>query len=152
MCNCNKSKLAPKIYVKYFNDDQPRLEKLDQGDWIDLIAAETIEFKQFDFKLVPLGVAMKLPEGCEGHMLPRSSTFKKWGIIMANSMGIIDESYCGNNDQWHFPALAIRGTIINKGDRICQFRIVEKMVSPSLPEVVYLVAPDRGGFGTTGHN
>lgn len=140
------------IQIKYFTDDIDKITKIDKGDWIDLRAAETVEMKQGDFKLIPLGVAMKLPEGYEAHIVPRSSTYKNFGIIQTNSTGIIDNSYCGNNDQWFFPAFALRDTIINKNDRICQFRIVESMKSVDFIEVDELKHKDRGGHGSTGTN
>ena len=137
------------IQVRYHADILP-LEKLPQGDWIDLRAAETVEMKAGEYRLIPLGVSMKLPQGYEAHVAPRSSTFKKWGILMANSVGVIDESYCGDNDIWRFSALAMRDTRIEKGDRICQFRLVKKMPEVALEAVDFLAAPDRGGIGSTG--
>ena len=104
----------------------------------------------YNFAYIPLGVAMKLPDGYEAHLAPRSSTYKNFGIICANSLGIIDNSYCGENDQWCFPAIALRDTVIHKNDRICQFRIVEKQPKLNLVEVDHLTDPDRGGLGSTG--
>lgn len=138
------------IKIKYHDAELGKIEKIPVGDWIDLRAAETVYMDAGDFKVISLGISMKLPEGYEAHVLPRSSTFKKWGIIMTNSMGVIDESYCGNNDIWGFPALAIRGTKIYKGDRICQFRIVKKMPEVTFTEVNNMEDADRGGFGSTG--
>ena len=120
------------------------------SDWIDLRAAETIELKKGDFKIISLGVSMKLPEGYEAHVVPRSSTFKKWGIIQTNSMGIIDNSYCGDNDIWGLPVYATRDTKILRGDRVCQFRIVKKMPHLNIEEVEHLADNNRGGFGSTG--
>lgn len=137
------------IQVRY-HADVPPLQKLPQGDWIDLRAAETMEMRAGDYRLIPLGVSMRLPKGYEAHVAPRSSTFKKWGILMTNSIGIIDESYCGDGDQWYFSAVALRDTRIEKNDRICQFRIVKKMPDVALETVEFLSAPDRGGFGSTG--
>ena len=137
------------IQVRY-HADVPPLEKLPQGDWIDLRAAETVEMRSGEYRLIPLGVSMRLPRGYEAHVAPRSSTFKKWGILMTNSIGIIDESYCGDGDLWYFSAVALRDTRIEKGDRICQFRIVKKMPDVTLETVDFLTAPDRGGFGSTG--
>lgn len=146
--------MAPKkkleVMIKYHDADLGKIEKLPVGDWIDLRCAERVDLEAGEFKIIPLGVSMKLPEGYEAHVLPRSSTFKKWGIIMTNSMGIIDESYCGNNDIWGFPALAMRSTTIFKGDRICQFRIMPKMQEVQFTEVDDMEAADRGGFGSTG--
>lgn len=141
-----------KIKIKYLDKSIQHLEKIEKGDWIDLRSAETIELKQFEFKLIPLGVAMELPKGFEAHIVPRSSTFKTWGIIESNSMGIIDESYCGDNDFWFFPAFAMRDTKIEKGDRICQFRIVEKMPFVEFEETEFLGNKNRGGHGSTGSN
>ena len=138
-----------KIFVRY-HSDIPSLEKLPQGDWIDLRAAETVSLKAGEYRLISLGVSMKLPAGYEAHLLPRNSTFKKWGVLQTNGMGIIDESYCGDGDIWRFSALAMRDTVIEKGDRICQFRIVPKMPPVTLEEVSFLPAPDRGGIGSTG--
>ncbi|NLD83382.1 MAG: dUTP diphosphatase [Clostridiales bacterium] len=138
-----------KIEVRY-HGDQPKIEKLPQGDWIDLRAAEEVHLKAGEFRLISLGVSMRLPAGYEAHVLPRSSTFKKWGILQANSMGVIDESYCGDGDIWYFPAVALRDTVIEKGDRICQFRIQKKMPRVELEPVEFLDGPDRGGIGSTG--
>ena len=96
-----------KIKIKYFDPDLIHLEKIEKGNWIDLRAAETVEMKKGEFKLIPLGIAMHLPLGYEAHVVPRSSTFKNFKIIQTNSFGVIDESYCGDNDQWFFPALAV---------------------------------------------
>lgn len=137
------------IKIKYFTDIEP-LNKIDTGDWIDLRAAEDATLKKDEFKLIPLGVAMKLPEGYEAHIVPRSSTYKKFGIIQTNHQAVIDESYCGNNDQWFYPAYALRDTEIHKNDRICQFRIVKKQPSINFQIVDILEDPNRGGFGSTG--
>lgn len=142
--------MAKQIKVKYFNKELKPLTKISKGDWIDMRAAERVEMKKGEFKLIPLGVAMELPEGYEGHVLPRSSTFKNFGIIQTNSKGIIDECYKGDNDQWFFPAYAVRDTIINFNDRICQFRIVEKMPEVEFVTVDQLNNDDRGGHGSTG--
>jgi dUTP pyrophosphatase len=138
------------IKIKYFDKDLPRLHMIDNGDWCDMRAAKTIELKKGEFGLIPLGVAMELPEGYEAHVVPRSSTFKNFGIIETNSMGVIDESYKGDNDQWFFPAYALRDTVINEGERICQFRIMEKMPEVEFIEVEQLGNDDRGGHGSTG--
>lgn len=139
-----------KIQVRYHGDDLPRLQKTKIGDWIDLHAAETVELKAGESCLVSLGISVKLPEGYEAHILPRSSTFRNWGIMMPNSMGIVDNSYSGDEDIWRMPVLAIRDTIIEKGDRICQFRIVKCMEEVILEEVSFLEGENRGGFGSTG--
>ena len=140
-----------KIKIKYHSDIEP-LRKIGEvkSDWIDLRTAETVELKAGEFKLISLGVSMQLPKGYEAHMVPRSSTFKNYGIIQTNHCGIIDESYCGDNDIWKFPAYATRNTVIKKNDRICQFRIVEKMEEVEFEEVDYLQNGNRGGFGSTG--
>lgn len=138
------------IKVKYFDDEINKIEKIEKGDWIDLRAAETVDLEPGEFRLIPLGVGMILPEGYEAHIVPRSSTFKNFGIIQTNHCGIVDESYCGDNDQWFFPAYALRDTHINKNDRICQFRIVEKMPKVDIEIVEKLKDEDRGGHGSTG--
>lgn len=137
------------IKIKYHNDIRP-LEILDNGDWIDLRAAEDVNLEKGDFRLISLGVSMKLPEGYEAHIVPRSSTFKHWGIIQANHMGVIDNSYCGDNDIWKFPAIATRDAVIYKNDRICQFRIMKKQPCVRFDTVELLNGPDRGGFGSSG--
>ena len=138
------------IKIKYFTDQIDKLTKITQGDWIDLRSAETITLKAGDFKLIPLGVAMQLPVGYEAHIAPRSSSFKNWGILQTNSIGIIDNSYCGDNDQWLMSVYATRDTIINQNDRICQFRIVANQPSIEFTEVDSLDSQGRGGFGSTG--
>jgi dUTP pyrophosphatase len=143
--------MEKKIKIRYFSDEMERLTYIDgKSDWIDLRAAEDIVMKQGEFKLIPLGVAMELPKGYEAHLVPRSSTFKNYGIIQTNHMGVIDETYCGDNDQWRFPAYALRDTEIHTGDRICQFRIMEHQPSIRFEEVESLDNEDRGGFGSTG--
>lgn len=137
------------IKIKYHNDIRP-LEILDNGDWIDLRAAEDVNLEKGDFRLISLGISMKLPEGYEAHIVPRSSTFKHWGIIQANHMGVIDNSYCGDNDIWKFPAIATRDAVIYKNDRICQFRIMKKQPCVRFDTVEHLNGPDRGGFGSSG--
>ena len=138
------------IKIKYHNKNIEKVATIENGDWIDLRAAETVSMMAGDFKLISLGISMKLPEGYEAHVVPRSSTFKKWGILQTNSMGVIDNSYCGENDIWRFPALAMRDTVIEEGDRICQFRIVKKMEDVEFIEVEHMDNVDRGGFGSTG--
>lgn len=137
------------VKLKYHTDILP-IEEYDKGDWIDLRAAEDVEMSAGEFKLISLGISMKLPEGYEAHLLPRSSTFKKWGIIQANHMGVIDNSYSGNNDIWRYPAIALRDTKIYKNDRICQFRIMEKQPKFNWLVVDTMDDPDRGGFGSSG--
>ena len=138
-----------KIKVKY-HADIDRIQKINIGDWIDLRASEDIELKNGEFKIIPLGVSMQLPKGYEALVVPRSSTFKNFGIISANSIGVIDNSYCGDNDIWKFPAIALRDTVIKKNERICQFRIQENQPKIIFNEVEELQGEDRGGIGSTG--
>lgn len=138
-----------KVKVKYVGANE--ISKLKIGDWIDLSAAEDVEIKKGAYQQISLGVAMKLPRGYEAHIVPRSSTFKKYGILQTNGIGIIDNSYCGENDIWQFPAFALRDTAIKKGERICQFRIVKKMRPLKLKTVYHLNKNSRGGFGSTGN-
>lgn len=138
------------IRIKYFCKDLERIGKIDKGDWIDLRAAADIEMAAGTFTLIPLGIGMILPEGYEAHVAPRSSTFKNFGIIQTNSVAVIDESYCGDNDEWKYPAYALRDTVIHKGNRICQFRIIKKQPEIEFIEVDALKEKDRGGFGSTG--
>lgn len=150
------------IKIKYF-DGAVELKKISKGDWIDLYANEDVFIPVNSMRLVHLGIAMQLPEGYEAHVVPRSSTFKKWGCIQCNHTGIIDNSYCGDNDEWLFPAYCLEpkdirknytteevGTWIHAGDKICQFRIVESQPEIKFEEVEHLEGKDRGGFGTTG--
>ena len=141
---------ALEILIKYHDKDLGRIVKIPVGDWIDLRSAEQVDMDPNQFRIISLGISMKLPEGYEAHVLPRSSTFKKWGILQTNGIGIIDESYCGEDDVWKFPALAMRHTTIFKGDRICQFRIVKKMPEVKFTEVNHMTDANRGGIGSTG--
>ena len=138
-----------KIKIKYFSDIAP-IEKISVGDWIDLRASMTVRLNKGEYGLIPLGVGMILPDGYEAHVLPRSSTPSKFGIMCANSMGVIDNSYSGDDDEWHFPAVAIRDTVIHKGDRIAQFRIVKNQPSIEFEVVEHLNEISRGGIGSTG--
>lgn len=140
------------INIKYHDNEITKIEKIENGDFIDLRAAETVTLKAGEYKVISLGVSMKLPYGYEAHLVPRSSTFSKWGIIQTNSMGVIDNSYSGDNDIWGMPVLAMRDTTINKNDRICQFRIVKKMEDVQFNEVAFLEGKNRNGFGSTGSN
>ena len=140
------------ILIKYHHPELERIEKLTVGDWIDLRAAENVTLKAGDFRIISLGVSMRLPDGYEAHLVPRSSTFKKWGIIQVNHMGIIDNSYSGDGDVWGMAVLAMRDTEIHRNDRICQFRIVERMPAVTFREVDHLGGADRGGVGSTGSN
>ena len=137
------------IPIKYHADIYP-LEKTENGDWIDLRVAEDVELKKGEFKYISLGVSMKLPEGYEALVIPRSSTFKTWGVIQTNHCGLIDNSYCGNDDVWMFPALATRDVLIEKNSRICQFRIQKKMGDLVFDTVDDLGTENRGGLGSSG--
>ena len=138
------------IKIKYFNEDLEKVEKISVGDWIDLRAAETVQLKKGDYALIPLGVGMILPDGYEAHVLPRSSTPNKFGLMMANSMGVIDNSYSGDSDEWKFPAVAMRDTEIKKGDRIAQFRVMKNQAAIRFEIVKRLREKSRGGIGSTG--
>ena len=137
------------IKIKYLRDIE-KIKEIAVGDWIDLRAAEDVEMKAGEYKMIPLGVAMELPKGFEALVAPRSSAFRKYGVLLANSIGIIDESYKGDNDEWNFLAHAVRDTVIPKNERICQFRIIEHQPKVKLIEVETLGNPDRGGIGSTG--
>lgn len=162
-----------KIKIKYFSKDYPRLEKIAKGDWIDLrvdsikrtkrksnlfdniintVKADTIFYQEGDIIKFGLGVAMELPKGYEAEIRPRSSTFKHWGLIQTNSVGTIDNSYCGDNDEWQIEFIAMRDGTINRFDRVCQFRIWEKQPEFEFEEVDKLVNEDRGGYGSTGRD
>lgn len=140
-----------KIQIKYFTDKIEPLRYIDgKSDWIDLRAAEDVRLEKGEFRLIPLGIAMKLPKGYEAHIVPRSSTFKNFGIIQTNHYGVVDETYCGDNDQWFMPVYAVRDTQIHVNDRICQFRIMEHQPAIEFEQVAHLEGTDRGGFGSTG--
>jgi dUTP pyrophosphatase len=138
------------IKIKYFDNEIDKVEKFTQGDLIDLRSAETVELKKGEFYLIPLGVGMKLPDGYKANVYPRSSTYKNFGIIMANSVGQVDNSYSGDSDQWMFPAIALRDTVIHKNDRICQFEIQKIQPDIEFVEVEHLDEESRGGIGSTG--
>lgn len=137
------------IKIKYLRDIE-KIKLIDVGNWIDLRSAENITMKAGEYKLIPLGVAMELPIGYEALVAPRSSTFRKYGVTLVNSIGIIDESYKGDGDEWNFLAYAVRDTVIPKNERICQFRIIEHQPRIELVEVDTLGNPNRGGIGSTG--
>lgn len=143
-----------KIDIKYFPNKEgicvPDIRVISCGDWIDLRASQSYAIKKGDFELIKLGVGMKLPEGYEAIIAPRSSTFKKYGIIQTNSIGIIDNSYSGDNDEWMLPVIAMRDTVIPIHDRICQFRIIKNQPEVQFNKVEKLNDEDRGGFGSTG--
>lgn len=138
------------VKVKYHDPDIPKLTKITKGDWIDLCAAEDVELQKGDLRLINLGVSIQIPEGYEAILAPRSSTAARAGVIQTNSIGVIDETYCGDDDVWKFPAYAIRDTKISKGDRICQFRILKHQEELEFEEVETLGNENRGGFGSTG--
>ena len=139
------------IKIKYHTDEIEKLRYIDgKSDFIDLRAAEDVELKAGEFKLISLGVSMELPKGYEAHVVPRSSTFKTWGILQTNSMGIIDESYRSDSDIWKMPVYATRDTTIHKNDRICQFRIMKHQPTIEFEEVEHLEGEERGGFGSSG--
>lgn len=138
------------IKIKYHDDDIIRIEKIAKSDWIDLRTAQDTLLEAGQFKMIPLGVSMELPEGYEALVIPRSSTFKKYGVLLSNSIGLIDEAYKGDGDIWQFPAYATREVFIPKNTRICQFRIIEHQPEIEFEEVFVLGNGDRGGFGSTG--
>ena len=135
-----------------YHSDIDKIKRITTGDWIDLRSAEDIELKKGEFKLIDLGVSMKLPDGYEAHIAPRSSTYKNFKIIQANSVGVVDNSYCGTNDVWKYPVIAMEDTVIHKNDRICQFRIVKSQPEVHFIETDKLDDTDRGGIGSTGVN
>lgn len=137
------------IKIKYLRDIE-KIHRFNVGDWIDLRAAQDVTMKEGEYRAIPLGVAMELPQGYEAIVAPRSSTFKKLGILLANGIGVIDEAYKGDNDEWHFLAYAVRDTVIHKNERICQFRILRHQPLIHLKEVEHLGNADRGGIGSTG--
>ncbi len=139
------------IRIKYFTDVIEKLDYIEgKSDWIDLRASEEVELKAGEYKMIPLGVAMELPDGYEAHIAPRSSTFKNWGLLQTNSVGVVDGSYCGDNDMWRMPVYATRDTVIHVNDRVAQFRIMKNQPRISFEEVKSLGHADRGGFGSTG--
>ena len=141
---------SKKIKIKYHDDQLIRAEQKLGSDWIDLRAAEDVELKKGDFKLVSLGVSMSLPKGYEAHIVPRSSTFKNFGVIQPNHFGVVDHTYSSDEDVWKFSAYAMRDTFIHKNDRICQFRIMKSQPPIIFEEVDNLGGKSRGGFGSTG--
>ena len=141
-----------KVNIKYFSKNISPITFNSKGDWVDLRSADTIVLKKGDFALIPLGVGMKLPKGYVAHIAPRSSTFKNWGIFQTNSVAVIDNSYCGDEDEWKYPVYATRDVTIHRNDRICQFRIVKKQPKFKFKLVLHLEKISRGGFGSTGSN
>ena len=140
------------IKIKYFDKEIDKIKKVSTGDWIDLRSAETVHLKKGEFHLIPLGVGMKLPEGYEANVVPRSSTYKNFKIVQTNSFAVIDNSYSGDSDQWFYPVIAMEDTVINKNDRICQFRINKIQPVIEFEEVEHLGEVSRGGIGSTGAN
>lgn len=151
------------LRIKYFRD-AVRLQKIERGNWIDVYANANIFIPENEKAMIPLGFALELPKGWEAHLAPRSSTFKTWGIIQTNSVGVIDDTYIGDGDEWHMPVYClaaksseiidgeeIKGTWIKKGDKIGQFRIMEVMPEIEWEEVDSFGNHNRGGFGTTGY-
>lgn len=136
------------VRVKYW-PGMPLLEQWDKGDWVDLYTREEVVLQEGESTIIHLGVAMKLPNGYEAYLAPRSSTFKRWGLIQTNSIGVIDSTYCGNDDEWGMPVYATRPVIIPRGTRLCQFRIQETQ-----PKMNFIISTglgeSRGGFGSTG--
>ena len=139
-----------KVKVKYFNQNIDKLEKIAEGDLIDLRAAETVDIKAGEAKKVRLGVGMKLPEGYHAEVYPRSSLFKNFHVLLTNSVGVIDNCYCGDNDEWCAMLYATENTSIWENSKILQFRIVKNMESLEFEEVEHLDSKSRGGYGTTG--
>lgn len=150
------------IRVKYF-EGATRLKKIKKGNWIDVYANKDVFVKVGERAMIPLGFALELPQGWEAHLAPRSSTFKTWGIIQTNSLGVVDDTYIGDNDQWHMPVYCLQGknkevldgveqngTWVRQGDKIGQFRIMEVMPEIEFKEVESFGNADRGGFGSTG--
>ena len=145
--------MSETIKIKYHSKEIEKLRYIDgKSDWIDLRAAENVVLRKGEFRLISLGVSMQLPAGYEAVIAPRSSTFKNFGIIQTNHVGIVDETYCGDNDVWRMPVLAMRDTEISVNDRICQFRIQRHQPQIVFEEVEELSGTDRGGFGSTGSN
>lgn len=139
------------IQVKYYTEDMEELCYVaGKSDWIDLHTAEEVTLRAGEFRLIPLGVAIALPEGYEAHLVPRSSTFRNYGILQTNSMGVVDYTYRGDGDQWQMPVYATRDVCIEKNARICQFRIMKHQPPLHFTRVEHLDGPDRGGFGSTG--
>lgn len=136
------------IFINYHG--HPKIEQLPQGDWIDLATIEDVNLNPNQFSLISFGISMQLPHEYEAIIAPRSSTFKKWGILQANSIGVIDNSYCGDDDIWMMPVWSTKEVHIPAGTRIAQFRIQQKQPSVELISVNSLGNNNRGGFGSTG--
>lgn len=154
LIKCLKNTILRKkqIRIKYLNPNLEKIKKITIGDWIDLRSAEDVTLKKGDLHYIKLGVCIQLPKGYEGWLTSRSSMAKRYGIIHSDDLGVIDNSYCGDNDEWHLPVYAIRDTTIHVNDRICQFRIHKTMEKLDVVEVERMGNPDRGGLGSTGRN
>ncbi len=148
-CKCVSKE---KIVVRYHNNNIKKIKKFSYGDWIDLVSAETVSMNLFDLKYISLGLSMQLPKGFEANIVPRGSTYKSFGIIQANHFGVVDNEYCGDDDIWRFPAIALRNTVINEGDKICQFRLNKIQPELEIEFTTELTGKSRGGFGHTGKN
>ena len=145
--------MSETLKIKYHSTEIEKLKYIDgKSDWIDLRAAKRYELKKGDWVLINLGVSIALPEGYEAHVVPRSSTFRTWGLIQTNSCGVIDNTYCGDDDVWMVPMLATRDTVVEINDRVCQFRIMKNQPRIVFEETERLIGESRGGFGTTGRN
>ncbi|EQB4340936.1 TPA: dUTP diphosphatase [Clostridium botulinum] len=170
--------MSKEVRIKYHhNNEDWKLKKIDKGDWIDVRACNikvvmntkglkkesesnlftkihngktTVYYRKDDVLKIKLGFSMELPTEYEAYVLPRSSTFKNYGLLLVNSEGVIDESYCGNNDEWMMIFYATRDGEIELGERMGQFRIQEKMPTLKFIEVEDLGNEDRGGIGSTG--
>ena len=138
------------IFVKYLTDTIDPISQAHSGEWIDLRTAKLIALRQGDFALIPLGVIISVPSGYESILVPRSSTFKKYGIIQTNGIGVIDHLYCGPNDEWKMPVYATRDTVIPANTRICQFRIIPSQEVTIRTVNSVMQTKSRGGFGSTG--
>ncbi len=139
------------LQIKYHVPELEKLRYIDgKSDWIDLRAAEDVVIKKGEYRLISFGISVKIPEGYEAHIVPRSSTYKNFGLLQTNSYGVIDCSYCGENDIWRMPVLAMRDTEIHVNDRIAQFRIMKNQPQIIFEEVEHMEGDDRGGFGSTG--
>ena len=143
--------MEEKIKIKYHVEGLEKLRYIDgKSDWIDLRVAENVSMKQGEYRLISMGISVEIPKGYEMLIVPRSSAYKNFGILQTNAMGVVDESFCGDNDIIHMPILAMRDTEIHINDRIGQFRLMPHQPEVHFIEVDHLDNEDRGGFGTTG--
>ena len=123
-----------KLKIKYHVKELEKLRYIDgKSDWIDLRVAENVSMKQGEYRLISMGISVEIPKGYEMLIVPRSSAYKNFGILQTNAMGVVDESFCGDNDIIHMPILAMRDTEIHINDRIGQFRLM-----PHQPEVHFI--------------